>query len=172
MANNTKISETTKQDPGFLVAKGRFVSRLESDRQQKFRDRDDLLRSGQSGESLEVVELTRLINDLDKQIDFDRKMMEKDHVKSLAGAIFMTMSDCGYANIRAVGRNASYNAVKAIAIATLNCQSRGIDLCFSVVFDEGNLGHLRKDGHVQNVTAILYKLKGYKDWKGQDNANN
>lgn len=164
--NNTKISESFRdKDPGFLVAKGRFVSPHENERQKFFRERDDYLRDGSPGDSLEVVDLTRKIDSLDKDIDHDRREREKEHVKSLASAIFMAMSRCGYAKIRAVGRNANYNAVKSIAIATGYCKDRGIDICFEVSFDEGNLGALRKQNHVQTVTAMVYNLKGYKEWQ-------
>lgn len=164
-----KISGSFKgKDPGFLVAKGRFVSSHEDEKQKFFRERDDLLRDGKPGDSLEVVELTRKIDNLDKEIDNDRRVLEKEHVKSLASAIFMAMSRCGYAKVRAVGRNANYNAVKSIAIAGGYCKSRGIDVCFEVSFDEGNLGALRKQNHVQSVTAIMYSLKGYKEWSEED----
>lgn len=169
---NSKISESLRdkeKDPGFLVAKGRFVSPRESERQKFFRERDDLLRDGKPGDSLEVVDLTRKIDELDADIDRDRRELEKQHVKSLASAIFMAMSRCGYAKVRAVGRNANYNAVKSIAIASGYCKSRGIDICFEVSFDEGNLGALRKQNHVQAVTAMVYNLKGYKEWRdGED----
>lgn len=158
----------SRQDPGLLVAKGRFIPPQEEDRSRLFRERDQLLRDGYAGHSLEVIELTRQIDSLDKEIDRARREMERDHVKSLASAIFMAMSRCGYANIRAVGRNANYNAVKSIAIATGYCRQKEIDVCFEVVFDEGNLGALRKQNHVQSVTAMMYKLKGYKDWKDEE----
>lgn len=172
MANETeKISEyvnNQKPDPGFLVAKGRFVSSYEATYDVLFKKRDNYLRQGAAGDSAEVVDLTRQMQDLDDQIDDDRKSMERDHVKNLASAIFMAMSRCGYANIRAVGRNANYNAVKSIAIAGGYCKTKGIDVCFEVSFDEGNLGELRNQHHVKSVTAILYKLKGYKEWKGDE----
>lgn len=94
----------------------------------------------------------------------DVREAEKAHVKSLASAIFMAMSNCGYANIRAVGRNATYNAIKAIAIAKSYCAPKGIELCWDVSFDEGNLGALRNQNHVSTVTAMLFSLKGYRDW--------
>lgn len=162
----------SRQDPGLLVAKGRFIPQAEEERSRLFRERDQLLRDGHPGHSLEVIELTRQIDALDKEIDHTRREMERDHVKSLASAIFMAMSRCGYANVRAVGRNANYNAVKSIAIATGYCRDKEIDVCFEVVFDEGNLGALRKQNHVQSVTAMMYKLKGYKDWKVEDNNAN
>ena len=112
-------------DPGFLVAKGRF-----------------------SGETEEA------------------KKAERSHVKKLASAVFMALTNHGYATIRAVGPFANYNAVKAYIIATGYCAPKGIDLCFTVSFDEGNLGPRRKEGHVDNVVATVYSIKGYKDWSG------
>lgn len=167
-AVDTKLSESFRdkgKDPGFLVAKGRFVSPKEDGRHNLFVDRDNLLRDGKPGDSLEVVDLTRRIDSLDKEIDKDRRASEREHVKSLASAIFMAMSRCGYAKVRAVGRNANYNAVKSIAIASGYCKTKGIDVCFEVSFDEGNLGALRKQNHVQTVTAMVYNLKGYKEWQ-------
>lgn len=159
-----KSFRDSKQDPGFLVAKGRFVSPVEQHRDQIFRQRDDLLRDGHAGDSPDVIELTRQIDTMDKQIDADRRQKERDHVKNLASAVFMAMSRHGYANIRAVGRNANYNAVKSIAIASGYCKDKGIDLCFDICFDEGNLGALRNKHHVTSVTAMMYSLKGYKEW--------
>ena len=124
-----------KDDPGFLVAKGRFKGNT----------------------------------------DEEKKNARTRHVKSLASAIFMAMSNHGYATIRAIGESASYNAVKAIAIASGHCKPKGIDLCFEVSFDEGNIGKLRKSDHVNSVTAIVFSLKGYKAWtedkKGETHAS-
>ena len=120
-----------KDDPGFLVAKGRFY-----------------------GED-----------------DDSRKNTEKQHVKKLASAIFMAMTNHGYASIRAVGPFANYNALKAITIATGYCAPKGIDLCWSSSFDEGNLGDLRQSGHVNSVTAMLYTVKGYKEWSKEGDKN-
>lgn len=115
------------EDPGFLVAKGRF-----------------------SGET-----------------DSDQRRQEKQHIKKLARAIFMAMTNHGYATVRAVGRNATYNASKAIAITSGYCKPKGIDICFEVSFDEGNLGPMRSDHHVSTVTALLFTLKGFKNWQEQ-----
>lgn len=152
------------KDPGFLVSKGRFIAISEQERNILFDERDNLLRAGQSGDSLEVVALTRNIGKLNKQVDEERRKLEKEHIKNLASAIFMAMSNHGYANIRAVGRNATYNAIKSITIASGYCKTKGIDVCFEVSFDEGNLGMLRNKHHVQSVTAMMFKLKGYKEW--------
>ena len=66
------------------------------------------------------------------------------HVKSLANAIFKSMSHHGYATIRAIGEAASYNAIKSIAIASGLCKSQGIDLCFEVSF----VPHRRRTGEI------------------------
>jgi len=94
----------------------------------------------------------------------ERRNAEKDHVKRLAFAIFRALSRHGYVTIRAVGPFANHNAVKALTIATGYCAPKGIDLCFTPAFDEGNLGDLRDVSHVENVTAILYSVKGFKEW--------
>ena len=128
MENNEETPKNSfrdgTNDPGFLVAKGRFKGATES----------------------------------------DRKLAEKTHVKKLASAVFMALRRHGYANVRAVGPFANYNAVKALAIATGYCAPKGIDLCFSPSFNEGNLGALRDESHVETVTAILYSVKGFKEW--------
>lgn len=156
--------ENSANDPAFLVAKGRFFVPAEKDRDTLFELRDNLLRDGQPGDSLEVVELTRQIEVLNQEIEVAQHDAEKHHVKSLATAIFMALSNHGNAVIRAVGRNATYNAVKAITIASGYCKPKGIDMCFEVSFDEGNIGVLRNKGHVKSVTAMLFRLKGYHDW--------
>ncbi len=151
-------------DPGFLVAKGRFHVEGEKNRESLFRERDFLLHEGHAGDDEKVVGLTRQIETLNTQINKDCRKLEKEHVKHLASAIFMAMSNHGYANIRCVGNRAVYNSVKAIAIASGYCKQKGIDLCFEVSFDEGNLGTLRDKHHVKSVTAMLFKLKGYQNW--------
>jgi len=97
--------------------------------------------------------------------DDERKAAEKDHVKKLASAVFMALRRHGYAKVRAVGPFANYNAVKALTIAMGYCAPKGIDICFAPSFDEGNMGALRDSEHVESVTAILYSVKGFKDWE-------
>jgi len=122
----TKQSKTTfgqVDDPGFLVAKGRFYG-----------------------------------------ADDERKEAEKTHVHKLSSAIFMALSNHGYAKIRAVGARAVYNANKAIAEASSHCAPKGIELVWKVAFDEGNIGELRDPSHVSNVTAMVFDVRDYKDW--------
>ena len=99
----------------------------------------------------------------------ERKSAEKTHVKKLANAIFRAMTNHGYASIRAVGPFANYNALKAITISAGHCAPKGIELCWTSAFEEGNLGNLRQAGHVDTVTAMLYSVKGYKEWEEEDN---
>jgi len=54
--------------------------------------------------------------------------------------------------------------LNTIAIASGYCKPKGIDLCFEVSFDEGNLGKLRKSDHVSSVTAMVFNLKDHKEW--------
>ena len=129
--SETALTPFKSDDPGFLVAKGRFRGKNDDDIRQH----------------------------------------EREHVKSLASAIFMAMTNHGYANIRSVGRNAAYNANKAIAIASGHCKVKGIDVCYEIVFDEGNLGPIRNNDHVKSVTALLFKLKGFREWQNGDQSN-
>lgn len=115
------------EDPGFLVAKGRF--------------------SGSSEEK-------------DKN--------EKNHRSKLSNAIFMAISNHGYANVRAIGTFAIANAVRAITAATERCRKKGIELMWESVVDKGNLGPMRSDGHVRDVTAYLFRIH---KWKDSENKN-
>jgi stage V sporulation protein SpoVS len=136
-------------DPGFLVAKGRFATPSESALKKLMRD--PMLTTGDPR-----------IPELKRKIDDERRHLEKKHVKDLASAIFMAVSNHGYATIRCIGRNANYNAVKAMSIANGYCATKGIRLTFTPSFDQGNLGVLRNEQHVDNVTAIIFTLEGYK----------
>lgn len=142
--------ENKEDDPGFLVAKGKFHSKV--------------LKEGQKpGESQ---------SEFEDRVHDEQRQLEKAHVKSLASAIFMAMSNCGYATIRAVGRNASYNALKSIAIAKSYCAPKGVELCWDVSFDEGNLGALRNNKHVTTVTAMLFSVRGFREWSEETRKEN
>lgn len=140
--NRTSTFREKESDPGFLVAKGKFRSSIEEE-------------GPKDGETQESY---------GRRVHEEQRNLERNHVKNLASAIFMAMSNCGYANIRAVGRNATYNAIKAIAVAKSYCAPKGIELCWDVSFDEGNLGALRNKNHVSTVTAMLFSLKGFREW--------
>lgn len=135
-------------DPGFLVAKGRFAAPSEDELKK-------LMRAS-------VPTTDPRIPELKHRIDDERRHLEKKHVKDLASAIFMAVSNHGYATIRCIGRNANYNAIKAMSIANGYCATKGIRLSFTPSFDQGNLGVLRSEQHVDNVTAIIFTLEGYK----------
>lgn len=107
----------------------------------------------------------------DANNDDDRQELRRKHVKKLASAIFMAMTNHGYATIRAVGPFANDNAVKALTLATGYCASRGIELCWTSSESTGNLGRLRKEGHVDSVSATCYTIKDWKDWKETDLSN-
>lgn len=143
-------------DPGFLVAKGRFRPEVERERSEVFAKRDAMLRGGLSPASEEVIQLTNQIDSLNKKIDAERDALEKTHVKKLASAVVMSLNSHGYVNIRAVGRSATYNAVKAIAIASSRWQGSSPEPKWSISFNQGNLGSLRNKHHVQEVTAMLF----------------
>lgn len=107
-------------DPGFLVAKGRF--------------------SGSSEE---------------------RNAKEKMHRSKLSNAIFMAMTNHGYATVRAIGTRAIANAVRAITTASSRCEKSGVKLYWESVFDKGNLGPMRDSSHVSDVTAFLFRIKNF-----------
>lgn len=115
------------EDPGFLVAKGRF--------------------SGSAD---------------------DREKQEKDHRSKLANAIFMAISNHGYANVRAIGTFAIANAVRSIAVVTERFRKKGIGLMWETVIDKGNLGPMRSDEHVNDVTAYLFRIH---DWTEEEGTN-
>lgn len=137
-----------ESDPGFLAAKGRFFTPSENRLKQ-------LISSG-------TTTSDPRISDLKNQIDQERSALEKKHVKDLSSAIVRSLTNYGYATLRCIGRNAAYNACKAIAIARGHCAAKGIELRFSLSFDEGNLGELRDKTHVENVTALVFTLESFK----------
>lgn len=91
---------------------------------------------------------------------FDTPEDQKRYVKKLASATFMCLSNYGYCEMRCVGKDAVYNAVKSMIVANGYCAQRGAEIMFSPSFDEGNIGEL-KDNQVQNVTAIKFTVKDY-----------
>lgn len=96
--------------------------------------------------------------------DEERRKANQQHVKKLAAAIFMAMSTTGSVTVRSVGQAASFNALKAIDKATHYCRNKGVDLVFQISSEEGNIGPLRKEHHVSNVRAMVFKLAAYKEW--------
>lgn len=117
----------SSEDPGFLVAKGRF-----------------------SGSPKE------------------KEKQEKDHRSKLANAIFMAISNHGYATVRSIGTSAIANAVRSITVATERCRKKGIDLMWESIIEKGNLGPMRSDKHVQDVTAYLFRIH---KWQDSENEN-
>ena len=91
---------------------------------------------------------------------FDSPEESKKYVKKLASATFMCLRNVGHCEMRCVGRDSVYNAVKAMIVANGYCAQRGAEIMFSPSFDEGNIGELREN-HVQNVTAIRFTVKDY-----------
>jgi stage V sporulation protein SpoVS len=119
------------EDPGFLVAKGRF-----------------------SGVTLE-----------------EKQNKEKDHRSKLANAIYMAMRNHGYATIRSIGTNAIANAVRSITMATERCHNRGVSLAWESVVETGNLGHIRSEDHVQDVTAYCFKITAWTDMEKNNDSD-
>lgn len=110
------------EDPGFLVAKGRFLGSSE-----------------------------------------EKSKQGKDHRSKLSNAIFMAICNHGYATVRAIGTFAIANAVRSITSASERCRKKGIGLMWESVVDKGNLGPMRSDGHVHDVTAYLFRIHEWKD---------
>lgn len=165
--SDAKMSDT-KTVKNFLVAKGSFHPESEKIKDAKWRERDRLIRELGDGAHPDVVKLTQDIQKLEKEISRESKAMEKTHVKKLANAIYMSMSADGDVSVRCIGGRAINNAVKSMIIASGYCKSKGIDVCFEPSFDEGNIGKLQSENHVGSVTAILFKLKGYREWVNQE----
>lgn len=114
--------KSKSEDPGFLVAKGRFSAQSPEERDKK----------------------------------------EKDHRSKLANAIYMAITNHGYANVRAIGTSAIANAVRAITLATERCRKKGIALMWDTVIDKGNLGPMRQESHVKDVTAYEFRITHWK----------
>ena len=110
------------EDPGFLVAKGRFPGSSE-----------------------------------------EKSRHEKNHRSKLSNAIFMAISNHGYATVRAIGTFAIANAVRSITVATERCRKKGICLMWESIVEKGNLGPMRSDAHVRDVTAYLFRIHEWKD---------
>lgn len=91
---------------------------------------------------------------------FDSPEESKKYVKKLASATFMCLRNVGHCEMRCVGRDSVYNAVKAMIIACGYCAQSGVEIMFTPSFDEGNIGNL-KEHHVQNVTAIKFTVKDF-----------
>jgi len=120
--------KSQSDDPGFLVAKGRFPAKNAEERDAK----------------------------------------EKDHRSKLANAIYMAIINHGYAHVRAIGTSAIANAVRAITLATERCRKKGIALMWDTVLDKGNLGPMRQDSHVQDVTAYSFRITHWEKVEGKD----
>jgi len=91
---------------------------------------------------------------------FDDPEDNKKYVKKLASAAFLCLTNHGHCDMRCVGKNSVYNAVKAMIIANGYCAQRGAEIMFSPSFDEGNIGELGEN-QVENVTAIKFTVKDY-----------
>lgn len=98
----------------------------------------------------------------------EKDKAEKDHRSKLANAIFMAISNHGYATVRAIGTFAIANAVRSITVATDRFRKKGITLMWESVVDKGNLGPIRSDGHVRDVTAYLFRIH---EWKESEDTN-
>jgi len=84
----------------------------------------------------------------------------KRYVKKLASAAFMCLTNYGHCEMRCIGRDSVYNAIKAMIVANGYCAQRGAEIMFCPSFDEGNIGTLQNN-HVENVTAIKFTVKDF-----------
>lgn len=93
----------------------------------------------------------------------DRKAASQ-HVKKLADAIFMTTMNTGDVSVRAIGKDANYNAVKAIQRAIERCSSQNVHLFFTMKKTHGDISKKGVQGnHVSDVTGYEYVLVGYSE---------
>jgi len=93
----------------------------------------------------------------------EKTKKEKTHVNQLSNAILTTIANHGHVNVRTIGKSATANAVKAITIATATCALNGIKLYWESVFDKGNLGKMENESHVQDVSAVVFKVSKWED---------
>lgn len=91
----------------------------------------------------------------------------KIYCKKLSSAIYMCLTNYGHCEMRCIGQDAVYNAVKAIIYASGSCAPRGIEIMWSAAFDDGNIGDL-KEGHVEHVTAITFAIKDFQAVKKEE----
>ncbi len=93
----------------------------------------------------------------------EKHIQEKSHRSKLANAVFHAVLNNGYATIRAIGTNAIANAVRAITMASIRCKKSNINIYWDSTFDKGNLGPMRAENHVKDVTAIVFSLKKWEE---------
>jgi len=92
---------------------------------------------------------------------FDTSEQRKLYVKKLSSALYQCISNHGYAEMRAIGRDACYNAVCSLIRVNGTLAQQGTELYWNAAFDNGNLGDLQSDGHVQDVTAVKFYVKDF-----------
>lgn len=97
----------------------------------------------------------------------ERYEAERSHRLKLGNAIYMAMINHGNAVIRAIGSSAIANAVRAITIAGAKCKLNGIDIVWDSCFDTGSLQPLNNEAETVNVTAILFRLRGFNEIEGE-----
>lgn len=93
----------------------------------------------------------------------NKEELERDHRTKLANAIFMSISNHGYATVRAIGSLAIANAVRAITTTSERLRKKGINLMWETVVDKGNLGPMRSESHVNDVTAYVFRISNWRE---------
>lgn len=176
MNNNTdrkfKPFHGVNNDPAFLVAKGRFDVPAQTELTNILdRCKHLILVDGLKPDHPDIKLLQEKAKQAEQRIEAEQKLAERRHIKKLASAVSMAIMHHGRATLRSVGQRASYNAQKAVAIATEYCEQKGIEICSKHEFDSGNIGTLQETSHAQNVTAMLLKLVIHKDWLEEGDKN-
>lgn len=95
---------------------------------------------------------------------FNSDEESSSYTKKLASAVYACLANYGYCEMRCVGKDAVYNAVKSIIQTNGVCAQQGAEIMFNVSYDVGNIGEL-KENHVKDVTAIKFTVKDYTQTK-------
>jgi stage V sporulation protein SpoVS len=152
-------------DPSFLVAKGIFEVSSQRELQKILEEcRVRIIKDGLSPEDPKILSLQQKANEVERKMEAEQKDAEKNHVKKLGSAIFMSIMNGGLAFVRAIGSRACYNADKAIAIAKLKCVKNGHRILADISFDSGNIGSLQNASHIKEVTAVLFTIRTIEEW--------
>ena len=68
----------------------------------------------------------------------------KQYIKTLAHAVVIVVTKYGYANLKCVGASSINNGIKAIAIASGEAKTRGVNLVVSPSFGEAMFDDIEK----------------------------
>lgn len=148
-----------KNDQSFLVAKGKFIVPAQNELKRILDDCRFLIQEkGMMLHHPQIKDLKARATEIEKKILVEQREAEDLHVKKLSKAVYMAIKDQGNAVVRAIGREANYNAQKAIGRAKDICKNKNIDIWMQVGCDTGNIGALQEEGHCKNVTAYVWSV--------------